>query len=114
MNELRTVLPYFRPYRAGFVAGLGLVIVTNLFTVAGPYLIKLAIDGLGDPDVTMGRISTYALLIVVAALLRGRRQVRHAGASQRSQPPYRVRPAERLLFTPPSAGRELLRRNADR
>ena len=71
MNELRTVLPYFRPYRAGIVAGLGLVIVTNLFTVAGPYLIKLSIDGLGDPDVTMGRISTYALLIVTAALLGG-------------------------------------------
>ena len=71
MNELRTVLPYFRPYRAAFVAGLALVIVTNLFTVAGPYLIKLSIDGLGDPDVTMGRISTYALLIVAAALLGG-------------------------------------------
>ena len=63
MNELRTVLPYFRPYRAGVVAGLALVVVTNLFTVAGPYLIKLSIDGLGDPDVTMGRISTYALFI---------------------------------------------------
>ena len=71
MNELRTVLPYFRPYRAGVVAGLALVIVTNLFTMVGPYLIKLAIDGLGDPDVTMGRISTYALLIVAAALLGG-------------------------------------------
>jgi ATP-binding cassette subfamily B multidrug efflux pump len=71
MNELRTIIPYFRPYRKGVVAGLALVVVTNLFTVAGPYLIKLAIDGLDDPDVTMGRISTYALLIVVAALLGG-------------------------------------------
>ena len=71
MNELRTIIPYFRPYRKGVVAGLALVVVTNLFTVAGPYLIKLAIDGLGDPDVTMGRISTYALLIVAAALLGG-------------------------------------------
>ena len=71
MNDLRTVLPYFRPYRAGVIAGLALVIVTNLFTVAGPYLIKLAIDGLGDPDVTMGRIATYALLMVAAALLGG-------------------------------------------
>ena len=71
MNELRTIIPYFRPYRKGVVAGLALVVVTNLFTVAGPYLIKLAIDGLGDPDVTMGRISTYALLIVGAALLGG-------------------------------------------
>ena len=71
MNELRTVLPYFRPYRAGVVAGLALVVVTNLFTVAGPYLIKLSIDGLGDPDVTMGRISTYALFITAAAFLGG-------------------------------------------
>ena len=71
MNELRTIIPYFRPYRKGVVVGLALVVVTNLFTVAGPYLIKLAIDGLGDPDVTMGRISTYALLIVGAALLGG-------------------------------------------
>jgi len=71
MKELRTVLPYFRPYRAGAVAGLALVIVSNLFTVAGPYLIKLSIDGLGDPDVTMGRIITYALLIVAAAVLGG-------------------------------------------
>ena len=71
MNELRTILPYFRPYRAGVIAGLALVIVTNLFSVATPYLIKLSIDGLGDPDVTMGRISTYALLIVAAALLGG-------------------------------------------
>ena len=71
MNELRTIIPYFRPYRKGVVAGLALVVVTNLFTVTGPYLIKLAIDGLGDPDVTMARISTYALLIVGAALLGG-------------------------------------------
>ena len=55
MNELRTILPYFRPNRAGLVAGLALVVVTNLFTVAAPYLIKLSIDGLGDPNVTMGR-----------------------------------------------------------
>ncbi len=71
MNELRTILPYFRPYRTGAVAGLALVVVTNLFAVAGPYLIKLSIDSLGDPDVTMGRISTYALLLVVAAFLGG-------------------------------------------
>ena len=71
MNELRTIIPYFRPYLKGVVAGLAFVVVANLFTVAGPYLIKLAIDGLGDPDVTMGRVSTYALLIVAAAFLGG-------------------------------------------
>ena len=74
MNELRTILPYFRPYYKGVVAGLTLVVVTNLFLFAGPFLIKLAIDGVGDPDVTMTRISTYALLIVVAAVLGGAAQ----------------------------------------
>ena len=71
MNELRTILPYFRPYRKGVVAGLALVVVTNIFTLAVPYLIKLAIDGLSDPVATIGRISTYALLIIAAALLGG-------------------------------------------
>ena len=71
MNELRTILPYFRPYLKGLVAGLALVVVTNVFTLALPYLIKLAIDDLGDPAATMGRTSTYALLIVAAALLGG-------------------------------------------
>ncbi len=71
MNELRSILPYFRPYRKAVAVGLALVVVTNLFTVAAPYLIKLAIDGLGDPGVTMGRISTYALLIIAAAVLGG-------------------------------------------
>ncbi len=74
MNELRTILPYFRPYYKEVVAGLTLVVVTNLFLFAGPFLIKLAIDGVGDPDVTMTRISTYALLIVVAAVLGGAAQ----------------------------------------
>ena len=74
MNELRTVLPYFRPYLKGVGAGLALVVVTNLFTAVRPYLIKLSIDGLGDPDVTMSRISTYALLIVAAAILGGAAQ----------------------------------------
>ena len=113
MNELRTVIPYFRPYRKGVVAGLAFVVIANLFTVAQPYLIKLAIDGLGDPDVTTGRISTYALLIVAAAVLGGAAKF---GMREllNGQPPHRVRSAERLLCAPPSAGRELLRPNADR
>jgi ATP-binding cassette subfamily B protein len=71
MTELRTILPYFRPYRKGLVLGLVLVVISNLFTVAAPYLVKLAIDGLGDPTVTSARISTYALLIVGVAVVGG-------------------------------------------
>ena len=71
LKELRTIVPYFRPYRKGVVVGLVLVVISNLFTVATPYLVKLAIDGLGDPAVTAARISTYALLIVGVAILGG-------------------------------------------
>jgi hypothetical protein len=36
MGELRTLLPYFRPYRVGFALGLVCVFFANLFMVAGP------------------------------------------------------------------------------
>jgi ATP-binding cassette subfamily B protein len=72
MRELyETLGPYFRPYRKGAVLGLILVVVANVFTIAGPWLLKLAIDGMGNPEVTMGRIISYAGLIVVAAILGG-------------------------------------------
>jgi len=71
MHELRSILPYFRPYRRGLVAGLICVLLANAFQIAGPWFMKLAIDGLGTPDVTMGRISFYAAMIVVVALIGG-------------------------------------------
>ena len=71
MNELKTVLPYVRPYQREFALGLIMVVISNLFTIAGPYLMKLAIDGLSDPEVTSGRIGSYAGLIVLAAVLGG-------------------------------------------
>jgi ATP-binding cassette subfamily B multidrug efflux pump len=71
MSQLRTVLPYFQPYLRGLVLGLALVAVANVFTIAGPFIMKLAIDGLSDPDVTSGRIAGLASLIVAAALLGG-------------------------------------------
>jgi ATP-binding cassette subfamily B protein len=71
MHELQSVLPYFRPYRRGLVAGLVCVLFANAFQIAGPWFMKLAIDGLGTPDITMRRISFYAAMIVVVALIGG-------------------------------------------
>ena len=71
MTHLRTVLPYFRPYRRGLVVGLVLVAISNLFTLAGPWLLKLAIDAMENPEVTRQTIVTYALLVVVVAVLGG-------------------------------------------
>jgi ATP-binding cassette subfamily B protein len=70
MKHLRRLLPYFRPYRVGIGFGLLLVVISNLFTIAGPYLLKVAIDSLTEelrPDL----ILKYATLIVVVALLAG-------------------------------------------
>ena len=46
LKAFRTLLPYFRPYRLGLLAGLALVVVGNFFTILGPWLIRQAIDSL--------------------------------------------------------------------
>ena len=74
MRELRTVLPYFRPYRKPMFWGLVLVILANAFSLANPYLLKLPVDALtantgADPDAIGRTVLTYALLIVGVALL---------------------------------------------
>lgn len=71
MGELRSVLPYFRPYLKGFYLGLVFVFFANLFQIAGPYLMKLAIDGLSEPDVEASHIAFLASMIVAAALIGG-------------------------------------------
>jgi ATP-binding cassette, subfamily B, multidrug efflux pump len=71
MNELRSLIPYFRPYRAKLGWGIVCVVFANAFQIAGPWFMKLAIDGLGDPDVTRTRIATYAAMLVAASLIGG-------------------------------------------
>ena len=71
MTHLRTVLPYFRPYAAGLAAGIVLVVVSNGFSVAGPWVMRLAIDAIESLDVTRGRILGYAGLIVGLAVAGG-------------------------------------------
>ena len=71
MRHLRTLLPYLRPYRRGYVWGLVLVVVTNVFTVLAPWLMKLAVDTLDDPEVTASVLAWYAGLIVLTAFLGG-------------------------------------------
>lgn len=70
MRHLRTLLPYYKPYWRGLVAGMALVVVSNVFTIVGPFIVKLAIDGL-TAEMTRARIIQYALLLVGAALIAG-------------------------------------------
>jgi ATP-binding cassette subfamily B protein len=71
MSHLRSILPYYRPYRKSLAQGLVLVVFAQAFSLMSPWLIKLAVDGLDDADVTAARIAFYAALIVVTALIGG-------------------------------------------
>jgi ATP-binding cassette subfamily B protein len=46
MNELRTLLPYLRPYRREYALGMALVVVSNYFTTRGVKYIQGAVDAL--------------------------------------------------------------------
>ncbi len=70
MNQLRRLLPYYRPYRGQLVAGLVLVIASTAITSVIPWILKRAVDGIrgGAP------LSATALLagsIVGFALFAG-------------------------------------------
>lgn len=71
VNELRTVLPYVRPYRAGILAGMVFIIISNGFGILVPWLIGRAIDALADPATTRLVILRFAGLIVGTAVLAG-------------------------------------------
>ena len=70
MKQFRRLLPYYRPYVKGVIAGLVLVVISNVFTIAGPFLLKMAIDALTE-SLSRELIVRYALLIVGVALLGG-------------------------------------------
>ncbi len=70
MNSLRALLPYYRPYRGRLAAGLLLVVVANVFTLAAPDFLQRGVDGLGRPGA--GRLLLLmAGGLVGAALLGG-------------------------------------------
>lgn len=71
LNELRTLLPYVRPYRGGILLGLLLVVASNAFGILSPTLVGMAIDALGEPGATGRTVLLYALAIVGAAILAG-------------------------------------------
>jgi ATP-binding cassette subfamily B protein len=75
MTELRAVLPFVRPYRALFAWGLLMVFISNVFTIAGPFIIKLAIDGITPPPgivpAAAGELGVLAGLLVLMAILGG-------------------------------------------
>lgn len=71
MGELRSIVPYFRPYLKGFWLGVVCVCFANAFQVAVPYLTGLAIDEMGRAGAAVSRVRWLAAAIVASALVGG-------------------------------------------
>jgi ATP-binding cassette, subfamily B, multidrug efflux pump len=66
MRELRSLLPYLRPYRRTYAFGMVLVVVSNYFTTLGPRYIERAIDALRQGSAFHEVQIALALLLAVA------------------------------------------------
>jgi ATP-binding cassette subfamily B multidrug efflux pump len=66
MRELRTLLPYLKPYRSAYLVGLTLVVVSNFFATLGPRFLQQGIDSLRAGGEFREVQTAVALLLLVA------------------------------------------------
>ena len=66
----RRLLHYLAKHRRSFLLGFACVVVTNVLTLAGPWLIKYAIDDL-QSSLTVVKVRQYAVALFVLALAAG-------------------------------------------
>lgn len=67
LKQLSPILPYARRYRRRIALGLTLVVLSNLFVLAWPYLLKVVIDAL-ESGITPAGLAAYAAGIIGLAL----------------------------------------------
>ncbi len=70
IRELRTLLPYLRKYRKQVVAGVIFIVLTNVFSLFGPRVLRYAIDGLAL-KITSQRLLQFGGLILLVSALEG-------------------------------------------
>jgi len=70
LHPYRTLRPSFLRQRLPLAWGLATLLLTNLFTFVGPWVMKQAIDGL-QATLTAAALLRYCALILGAALLQG-------------------------------------------
>jgi ATP-binding cassette subfamily B protein len=66
----RRLLRYLAKHRRAFLLGFACVVVTNVLTLAGPWLIKYAIDDL-QSSLTLGKVRQYAVAVFVLSVFAG-------------------------------------------
>jgi ATP-binding cassette subfamily B multidrug efflux pump len=70
MHELRSLLPFLRPYLRTYSLGLALVVVSNFFATLGPRFLEHGIDALRT-DAGFREVQTAVALLLGVALLGG-------------------------------------------
>ena len=70
MRSLWQLLPYYRPYRGRFAAGVALVVLSSGLAGVIPWLLRAAIDGM-RADASAGRMQRIALAMVAIAIVSG-------------------------------------------
>ena len=70
MRELKTLVPYFRPYRRIYATGLALVIVSNAFSTLVPRFVQHGIDAIAHQQ-EFALVLRAVELLLGAALLSG-------------------------------------------
>ena len=99
-HSLKTLVPYFRPYRGAIVLGLLLIVGTNFFQVISPYVLGRAIDAVAAAA-DFDEILRYAGLLVLVAMLAGLTRFTHRkllnGVSRRIENDLRINFFEHLL-----------------
>jgi ATP-binding cassette, subfamily B, multidrug efflux pump len=66
----RRLLGYLAKHRRSFLLGFACVVVANVLTLAGPWLLKYAIDDL-QSSLTLDKVRQYAVALLVLALVGG-------------------------------------------
>ncbi|MDT8325273.1 MAG: ABC transporter ATP-binding protein [Bacteroidota bacterium] len=70
MKALRRLIPYFRPYRRTLLWGVFFILLSTVFAVIAPVIIRNAIDSLAE-NLSGGSLFRYAMFIVGVSLLSG-------------------------------------------
>jgi ATP-binding cassette subfamily B protein len=70
MKEILHLRPYLSRYRRDLVLGGGALLLTNFFTLLGPWATKYAVDDI-TRGASAGKFQSYALLLVGLAVVQG-------------------------------------------
>ena len=70
MPPVRRLLGYVARYRRSFLLGLACVIATTAITLAGPWVLKYAIDDL-SANVTAAKVRFYAVALLALSAIGG-------------------------------------------